>query len=170
MCRPEIIDVFQFYIPGEPYSPCPISLGPDSLLVAFAATAELKTMLSLWDRMPTRVLDLEMEWPSLNNEEYMRDRLKNGRAKRGQPKSWAIFRPCRCWGFAPSMGFPLGPRNIKTKMRDSVLRGGPWTEEERQNILDYCAEDVYDTAALLAVRGIQRGVANVRSPDQRPHE
>ena len=35
----------QFYRAGDPIPPCPIGLGPDTLLVAFTATAELTTML-----------------------------------------------------------------------------------------------------------------------------
>src|ERR1700693_3142391 len=138
----------QFYIPGEPYPPCPIALGPDSLLVAFTATAELKTMLSLWDRMPTRVLDLEMEWLSINNEEYMRDRLKN---EARAAKKHGDLSPLSLLGVCALYGISTRAQEHKDKMRDLVLRGGPWTEEEQQNILDYCADDVYDTAALLAV-------------------
>lgn len=35
-------------------------------------------------------------------------------------------------------------------MRRLILTGGPWTEEQERVILDYCAEDVQDTASLLA--------------------
>src|ERR1035437_5746116 len=70
-------EIRQFYVPGESYPPCPISLGPDTLFVAFSAQAELLTMLRLWDVMPSRILDLEMEWLALNNEEYTRKQLKN---------------------------------------------------------------------------------------------
>jgi hypothetical protein len=37
----------------------------------------------------------------------------------------------------------------KTEMRDLVLRGGPWTEDERAAILDYCESDVAGLAQLL---------------------
>ena len=35
-------------------------------------------------------------------------------------------------------------------MIDLILRGPPWTEEEWQAILDYCAGDVYALERLLA--------------------
>ena len=37
----------------------------------------------------------------------------------------------------------------KTAMRDLVLRGGPWSQDERRAILDYCQADVDALAALL---------------------
>jgi len=37
----------------------------------------------------------------------------------------------------------------KEEMRSLVLRGGPWTPEEREAILDYCESDVNCLAALL---------------------
>src|SRR5579862_7429308 len=70
-------EIYQFYTPGEVYPPCPISLGTDTLFVAFSAQAELMTMLRLWNRMPARILDIEMEWLALQNEEYARAQMKN---------------------------------------------------------------------------------------------
>ena len=37
----------------------------------------------------------------------------------------------------------------KDEMRDLILRGGPWTDAERQAILDYCESDVVALARLL---------------------
>ena len=37
----------------------------------------------------------------------------------------------------------------KDEMRDLVLRGGPWTDAEREAILDYCESDVDALARLL---------------------
>ena len=37
----------------------------------------------------------------------------------------------------------------KNKMRDLIMRGGPWSEEERIAILGYCEEDVDALARLL---------------------
>src|SRR3954454_5063385 len=49
----------------------------------------------------------------------------------------------------------------KTAMRDLVLRGGPWSPDERRAILDYCQADVDALAELLprmlpAILGRQR--------------
>ena len=37
----------------------------------------------------------------------------------------------------------------KDEMRDLILRGGPWTDAEREAILDYCESDVEALARLL---------------------
>ena len=37
----------------------------------------------------------------------------------------------------------------KHEMRDLALRGGPWSERERKELLDYCAEDVKALARLF---------------------
>ena len=39
----------------------------------------------------------------------------------------------------------------KDTMRDLVLRGGPWSEDERDAILVYCEDDVRSLAALLPI-------------------
>src|SRR5262249_18372858 len=41
----------------------------------------------------------------------------------------------------------------KTEMRDLVLRGGPWSEEEHIAILDYCENDVTAPERLLPDHG-----------------
>jgi hypothetical protein len=53
----------------------------------------------------------------------------------------------------------------KQGMRELILRGGPWSEEQRTAILDYCASDVYALERLLprmlpeieVPRALQRG-------------
>jgi hypothetical protein len=37
----------------------------------------------------------------------------------------------------------------KDEMRDLIMRGGPWTDDERTAILDYCESDVAALARLL---------------------
>ena len=37
----------------------------------------------------------------------------------------------------------------KDEMRDLILRGGPWSEDERLAVLDYCETDVAALARLL---------------------
>ena len=46
-------------------------------------------------------------------------------------------------------GLPTLAAEQKDAMRDLVLRGGPWAEPERQDILDYCETDVYALEQLL---------------------
>jgi len=139
-------EIRQFYIPGEPYPPCPISLGIDALFVAFSVQAELLTMLRLWDQMPSRILDLEMEWRALKNEEYTLDQMKN--EARAANKIGDLS-PLSLLGVCAIHGISTRAQAHKDEMRDLILRGSPWSVAQRRQILDYCAADVYDTAALL---------------------
>jgi DNA polymerase family A len=136
----------QFYRKGEPIPPCPIVLGPDSLLVAFTATAELGSMLALWGRMSCRVVDLDIEWRHINNEEFTLKELKiDAKNSKGGDLS-----PLGLLGVCAVHGISTRDQVHKDEMRKLILSGGPWTGEQECLILDYCAEDVQDTAALLA--------------------
>jgi DNA polymerase I len=80
--------------------------------------------------MPARVLDLYIEFRnSLNG-------LK-------PPTGFGLL------GALSSFGLPQMSVVHKDRMRDLVLRGGPWSAEERLNILDYCQEDVEALELLL---------------------
>lgn len=142
-------EIRQFYLPGKSYPPCPISLGPDTLFVAFSAQAELMTMLRLWRRMPCRILDLEVEWRALQNEEYTLDQMKK-EAKAANKNKNGDLSPLSLLGVCAIHGISTRSQPHKDEMRNLILGGGPWSEGERRQILNYCAEDVYDTAALLA--------------------
>lgn len=108
----------------------PNPTGPDTLFVAYYASAELGCHLALGWPMPSRILDL-----------------------------YAEFR-CRTAGLAPPHGSGLlgalqwygldALSSIeKRAMRDLVLRGGSYTDAERGAILDYCESDVDALARLL---------------------
>jgi DNA polymerase-1 len=108
----------------------PYSISPDSLFVAYFATAELGCHLSLNWPLPVRILDLYCEFRNATN------------------------------GIPPGNGNGLlgaltyhGLDNIgaaeKEEMRDLILGGGPWSLEERTAILDYCESDVVALARLL---------------------
>ena len=140
-------EIRQSFESGAPYPPCPISLGNDTLFVAFSAQAELLTTLRLWGKMPSRILDLEMEWLAVTNEEYQRKQMK--REARNAKKDGSIS-PLSLLGVCAIHGISTRDQAYKDAMRDLILRGGPWMEEEMEGILDYCAEDTYDTTALLA--------------------
>jgi hypothetical protein len=102
----------QFYRKGEPVPACPISLRHDTLLVAFTATAELGTMLALWGRMSGRVLDLDIEWKHINNEEYLRQEMKYEARK---AKATRRSRRWACSASAPSTGSRPETRRIKMR-------------------------------------------------------
>jgi hypothetical protein len=105
-------------------------IGADALFVAYYASAELGCFLALGWPMPANVLDLFVEFRNRTN------------------------------GLSTPAGFGLvgaltyfGLDNIgtveKDNMRSLVLGGGPWSQEERAAILEYCAGDVAALERLL---------------------
>src|SRR5262245_24085613 len=97
----------------------PYSIGPDSLFVAYLASAELGCHLVLDWPLPSRILDLYVEFRAKLN------------------------------GFTPPNGFGLlgaltyhglDAMSVAAKkaMQQLADRGGPWTSAERQALLDYC--------------------------------
>jgi hypothetical protein len=112
----------------EPLPPFPI--GPDSLFVAFYASAELGFFRALGWPMPANVLDLYVEFRNRTN---------------------GLTTPAG-WGLIGALTY-FSLDNIgaveKDDMRSLILRGGPWSPEERAAILDYCAGDVTALERLL---------------------
>jgi DNA polymerase-1 len=106
----------------------PFSTGPDTLFVAFVASAELNTFRALGWPMPARILDLFAEF---------RVRVNGLSGGRGLIDAMAYF------------GLDAMGAHQKEEMRQLILRGGPWSDNERAEILDYCAGDVDATTRLL---------------------
>jgi DNA polymerase I len=106
----------------------PFSTGPDTLFVAFVASAELSIFRALGWPMPARILDLFAEF---------RVRVNGLGVARGLIDAMAYF------------GLDAMGAHHKKQMVDLILTGGPWTHEQRADILDYCAGDVDATARLL---------------------
>jgi DNA polymerase I len=100
------------------------------LFVGFVANAECACHLALgWPR-PARVLDLS---PVFRN-------LTNGRSTpegKGQLGALRYF------------GLDTMSAKQKDAMRKRIMAGWPFTPQERQQIQDYCAEDVTDLGRLL---------------------
>src|SRR5262249_37084575 len=107
---------------GEFGSAPPFPIGPDALFVAFYASAELGCFRALGWPMPANVLDLFVEF---------RDRTNGLQTPAGPGLVGALasFRP-------DSLG-----AQEKNGLRALVLRGGPWSPDERIAILDYCQSD-----------------------------
>jgi len=110
----------------------PYPTGPESLFVAYYASAELGCHLALGWPMPARVLDLFTEFRCLTNGLP----TPNGRSLLGALTYYGL----------DNIG-----ASEKAEMRDLVIRGGPWTEDERAAILDYCESDVVALRRLLPV-------------------
>jgi hypothetical protein len=115
--------------PDQPVTAPPYPIDDRALFVAYFASAELGCHLSLGWPLPANTLDLYTEF-----RQHTNGRQKSGR---GLLDALAHF----------------GLNGIgsleKDEMRALVLRGGPWTEQERADILDYCEGDVRALQRLL---------------------
>lgn len=108
----------------------PYATDGDSLFVAYYASAEIGCHLELGWALPENVLDLFTEFRNHTN---------------GLPL------PCGSSLLGALTWFGLSgiEASEKTSMRDLALRGGPWTEDERRALLEYCESDVSSLARLL---------------------
>ncbi len=111
-----------------PVPPYPIA--PDTLFVAYYASAEIGCHRALGWPAPARILDLFTEFRCLTN---------GGSTPAGSSLLGALT-ACGLDGIGTVE---------KEEMRALVLRGGPWSSEERQAVLDYCESDVAALARLL---------------------
>jgi hypothetical protein len=108
----------------------PYSVGSDSLFVAYYASAEFNCHLALGWRLPVNVLDLYAEFRNLTNG-------KTTPCGRGLLGALAYF------------GLDSIEAAEKESMRQLAMRGGPYTEREREALLDYCESDVRALEKLL---------------------
>ena len=105
---------------GVPSSP-PIPLGSDVLYVTYSARAELIVHLLLGWPLPVNVLDLHVEHLLQTNGQ----RWEN----------------CKLSTLCRQLGFPAPVEEHKEAMRDRILKGPPFTTQERKAILEYCLQD-----------------------------
>jgi DNA polymerase-1 len=108
----------------------PFPIGPDALFVAYYASAELGNFRALDWPKPVNILDLFTEF---------RDRT-NGLTT---PAGAGLVGALTYFGL-DSLGV-----TEKNDMRALILRGGPWSESEREAILNYCATDIDALERLL---------------------
>jgi DNA polymerase I len=109
----------------------PFPTGSDALFVAYYASAELGCLRALSWPMPTNVLDLFVEF---------RDRTNGLTTPAGSGLSGALA----------YFGIDHVGAAAKDGTRALVLRGGPWSDEERALILRYCGSDTLSLERLLA--------------------
>src|SRR5262245_47473029 len=105
------------------YIEAPFNTGPPALLVAYLASAELGCFLELRWPLPRNVLDLYAEFRLLTS---------------GLPT------PCghSLLGALTYFAQPGGVDECtKEEMRALAQRGGPYTCQERADLLDYCQTD-----------------------------
>jgi len=108
----------------------PYRMDSDCLFVSFNAAAELSAHLSLGWLLPIRILDLAQEFKCLTNGLVLPD----GR------------------GLLGAMSFyKLDAISVteKDEMRDLAMRGGPFTDQEKSDLLAYYEQDVIALPKLL---------------------
>jgi DNA polymerase I len=108
----------------------PYPVGPDSLIVAYFASAEVGCHRALGWPAPARVLDLYTEF-------------------RNQTNGAGALHGNGLLGALAHFGLPGIEALDKDDMRELAMRGGPYTADERQALIDYCATDVDALARLL---------------------
>ena len=108
----------------------PFSVGADILYIAYYASAEMGCHLSLGWPMPENLLDLFTEFRNLRNGIYV-------------PSGYGLL------GALIYHGIAALEATEKEEMRDLAIRGGPYTPDEKQALLDYCESDVVALSRLL---------------------
>jgi len=109
----------------------PYSTRSDVLFVAYYASAEIGCHLALGWPVPQRILDLFCEFRRATNGLALS--VGNG-----------------LLGALTHHGLDSLGASEKEEMRDLILSGGPWSDDQRHAILDYCASDVDALARLLS--------------------
>ncbi|QDT08183.1 DNA polymerase I, thermostable [Planctomycetes bacterium K23_9] len=108
----------------------PFDVGECSLFVAYFSSAEWNCFRALGWPLPLRVLDL---WCEFRN-------LLNGSRP---PAGWGLL---GCLAFH---GLDSMAASEKQEMRELAIRGGPFTSDEMESLLDYCQTDVDALDKLL---------------------
>ena len=108
----------------------PFKENPKAILVAFYASAEMGCYDALGWSWPDYILDLYTEFRNLTNGTT----LPFGRSLLGALQFF---------------GLPAIESGHKTEMRDLALRGSPFTENEKQQLIEYCQSDVDSLKHLL---------------------
>ena len=112
---------------------CPLPAGQEYLYVAYFASAEWNCFLSLgWD-LPARIIDLYPEYR----------RITNGAVGYTTRSGYGLL------AAADAFGVTTMDTNHKTDMRELIMSGGPWSPEQQNDILKYCAHDVTITTNLF---------------------
>ena len=110
-----------------------------TLWVSYVATAELRSMIASGHPLPLHVLDLYVENRWLHNFQESKEERK----RKQDEKFFWLPTTLRRFG-CDSMG-----AEEKEAMRDLILRGGPYNEQQKTDIIDYCEADVIALDSLL---------------------
>jgi hypothetical protein len=121
--------IIKHWIDGTESSP-DYPLDDSSLLVTYYGTAEMGCHASLKFNFPIYLLDLFTEFRCLTNG-------------RRVPAGHSLIGACSYFGISAS------DATYKDAMRDRILQGPPYSDKEKNSILEYCYKDVEMTFNLL---------------------
>jgi DNA polymerase I-like protein with 3'-5' exonuclease and polymerase domains len=124
------------WLDGTEAPTIPYPTGEDTLFVAYYASAEILCHLSLGWPVPRNIIDLYCEFRTLHNGRY-----------------FSTNDPKKRWGLTSALtfyGLPCMGTDRKDSMRGRILQGPPYTQHEREQILEYCGQDVDGTVQLFA--------------------
>ena len=109
----------------------PFPIDGTALLIAYFASAEIGCFLELGWALPVNVVDLYVEFRVATN---------------GVPPAHGngLLGALLHYGVAGGMA-----SDEKADMRELILSQGPWDEEQRLKIVDYCESDVRSLAKLI---------------------
>lgn len=137
-CPRPVCMVARNYRTGEelrywfPEGPHRNPFGPDDLLVAFFASAEIGCFLALGWELPTKVLDLYVEF-------------KNHLGNRPMPNGYSL----NLLGVAGFFGIQSSTSTESKDENRLLAQKESFTEQEKTQLLTYCTEDVSLTVSLL---------------------
>jgi len=115
----------------------PFDIGPDAVVVAYAAWAEMTCFLKRGWQFPVYVLDLHTAYLAASNIllPHSPDEVRKKPRKR-------LADACRAYGIK-------GWENIDKGMMAQDIGEGRWQKHGRDAVTDYCEEDVRNTVKLL---------------------
>jgi DNA polymerase I len=116
----------------------PYPVTQDTLFVAYYASAEISCHLSLGWAVPVNILDLYVEFRNVTN---------------GTDTHWGSG----LLGALTWFGLDSMDAGDKEAMRDLAMRGGDYTEQEKNQLLAYCETDVISLEKLLDAM-VKKGV------------
>ena len=117
----KVMRVWQDELREMPGAPFPVD--EKALFVAYMASAEMACFRALRWPVPANVLDLYAEFRNHTNGKHL-------------PAGAGLV------GALTYFGEPCMGALAKDAMRQLVLSGGPWSQAQQQQILDYCVSDV----------------------------
>ena len=112
--------------PGD----CPYGTGPDDLFIAYYASAEIGCHLTLGCSVPARIIDICVEF-----------KLQTSGIE--VPNDRNLLAALLHYGLTGSVSV-----TEKSDMQQLALSGSPFTDEQKEQLLDYCESDVEAVARL----------------------